>query len=195
MPPHPPNPSYFVPRSAPLPDDVDSYIAFCNPKWSPQQRREAFDRFSAACEDGAAEAVQHYRISRAAVEAGNVFGLEKPPLRAHVTEVSVGPLAIFYHPGPNHLDLGAPFVWSAYIGLAGQGQRSIIPTADWDKHRYHIRVEIMHNSNWEACRMLLVTPLTRARLTYNDLNGQRTTEEIIFPPSPRSHTPSVRYLQ
>ncbi|KAJ7631892.1 hypothetical protein DFH06DRAFT_695301 [Mycena polygramma] len=178
-----------TPQAVPLPDDVDSFIASYQPTWDAQQIRKAFDEMSNVC-GGFDGAVKHYRKCKAAFDAGNVLGLEAPPANAVVKEVTVGRLVVFYHPGPNHRDAGAQFLWSAYIGW--REKKTIIPTTDWAKHG--IRVEIMHNGNWKDCGMLLPPPLTRVRFTYNELNGQRTTQEVVFPPNPREPIP-VQYLK
>ncbi|KAJ7631891.1 hypothetical protein DFH06DRAFT_1337412 [Mycena polygramma] len=156
-------PRAAAPLARRLPDDVDQFIASQQPTWSLEQRQQAFDMVVNFNNGGFDEAVKYYKQSMELYNSGAMIGGQTPPPNVLVKEATVGPYTIFYHSGPKHLEGAAAFLWSAYIGLRGKGQESIIPTTEWKREGIH--VEVLHNDEWQACGMLLVTPLTRVRFT------------------------------
>ena len=85
-------------------------------------------------------------------------------------------IKVFYHPTyPDHLRSSGD-TWNFYIGRPGTPASQCI---DWAAEG--IKIDAYGPSGqWGECRMLIVTPGARVRITYPFGDGQRT-HEIVFP--------------
>ncbi|KAJ7805069.1 hypothetical protein B0H14DRAFT_2881934 [Mycena olivaceomarginata] len=112
-----------------------------------------------------------------------VEGAKLPPASVALRTIDIGPHAIFYHRTyPAEVQADHPFLWSFYIGRAGQGRGSII--TDWSKQNVVFSIQ-SGREMWENISTLVVLPRATIRVSYLDSSGGITQEELVFPADPR----------
>ncbi|KAF8142684.1 hypothetical protein K438DRAFT_1946178 [Mycena galopus ATCC 62051] len=171
--------------SHPIPAEIDAVFLKLKPDALPEERQQFFDDMVIVW-GGYDRAVENLKDSADGWDSGARLGPPTPPPNAALKSVLVGPYTVFYHSGiPEHMRegelRGAPFFWNFYIA-DGPDQSSIMP--DWETR--NITVLVMgYTLTWEPCTLLSVSPSARVRISWpSGRNGERLTEELIFPPDP-----------